>query len=145
MLSQPFQRLTTPPRQLPRTKPHGRWYSVGPAWLDWVRTEMPGWERKLHFRLTLDRSRLLVLSTVDEMMAFTHEFTDKDCPLRERHPGVTIDWKRVAESYGGIEVSEYDSSYYPKPMWYSMWDCASGVVWDDSVILAIEPITRKSV
>lgn len=136
MLSRPLERpivLRAP--QASRSKPCGLWYSVGPAWLDWIREEMPGWERERHYRITLDRSRLLVLRTVEEAEAFTREYSaDSD---------MDIAWHRVAAKWGGIEIAPYHRRLSTRGIcWYNCWDVASGAVWDDSVILTTELIPR---
>ena len=48
------------------------------------------------------------------------------------------DWARVGEAYPGIIIAPYIwSRRLDGPMWYYGWDCASGCVWDPSVVRSI--------
>ncbi len=142
MLSRPLERPLAQRAQPSSDKPAGLWYSLGPAWLDYCREVLPRFERELHYRLTLDRSRLLVISSQGELEAFTREFRD----VGAQHPNHVIDWRRVAASgHGGIEVAPYFGLGTGHPLtWAYSWDVPSGVVWDDAVILAAEPIQRQA-
>ena len=50
--------------------------------------------------------------------------------------GHDIDWPWVSKSYKGIVIPNYIWSRRLEPghMWYYVWDCASGCVWDTSAI-----------
>lgn len=51
----------------------------------------------------------------------------------------TIDWGRVAEKYGGIEIAPgLPWRFRTRSKWYYTWDCASGVIWDVNAITGIE-------
>ena len=144
MLSRPLERPTSVPAQ-PRAhyKPLGLWYSLGPAWLDYCRDELPHLEQALHYKLTLDRSRLLVINSDAELDAFTKEFRVEGV----RHPDYSIDWRRVvATGAGGIEVAPYFgvAGGRRRVTWAYTWDVPSGVVWDDATIVAVEAIHRQT-
>ena len=139
MLSSPFKRFPDIPEQYCDHKPRGLWYSVGPAWLDFVRENIPEFEREYHHKLTLDRGRVLQLTTARKMEVFTRKYS-----VMGIGPDYTIDWPRVVRSsgFGGIEVSPH-RRFRGGASWHSTWDTASGVVWDDSIILAVTPIPRQ--
>ena len=142
MLSRPLERHASVRAQPSASdKPTGLLYALGPTWLDWCREVLPHFERALHYKLTLDRSRLLVINSDAELDAFTREFK----VVGERFDHL-IDWRRVAASgFGGIEVAPYFGTAEGRRVtWAYSWDVPSGVVWDDAVILAAEPVPRQT-
>ena len=145
MLSAPLVRpLSVPVQPSANFKPRGLWYSLGPAWLDYCREVLPHFEQALHYKLTLDRSRLLVINNDAELNAFTKEFA-----VPEQYPGsygYYVDWRKVvASGVGGMEVAPYFGMAGGRRVtWAYTWDVPSGVVWDDSVILAAEEIPRQT-
>ncbi len=143
MLSRPLQRPIPLRAQPPaHDKPTGLWYSVGPAWLDYCREVLPQLEREHHYRLTLDRSRLVVINSVAELDTFAKEFRGEG---GVGHPSHWIDWRKVAASgQGGIEVAPYLGWAGRRCTWNYSWDVPSGVVWDDKVILGAELIPRQA-
>src|SRR5687768_13468925 len=105
------RRVRTVTRQKVDDKPQGLWYGVDYAWLDWCVAESFASYKHL-YRLELDTSRLLILSTVDEVRQFAAKYggtPDWGLPLetvsRFLSTFTLIDWARVAEDYGGIEIS----------------------------------------
>lgn len=118
------------------------WYAVGTEWLDFVREVLPDREHVHHYHLTLDRARIRVLGTVDELEAFTREYSSGD--LADSR----IVWPRVVSDFaalgiGGIEVAPYHFNFRGRSSsWYYGWDAASGVIWEDSVLLASTLIPR---
>lgn len=107
-------------------KPKGLWYSIGTEWIDWVRSEMPEWEKDDAYLLEVDESRLLKLETVNDTLYFTKQYGD------ER--GDTINWEEVGEDYGGIEIPEYLYDLRFKLNWYYPWDVASGCIWGEGIL-----------
>ena len=141
MLSRPLER-PVPVGAQPSAddKPRGLFYSIGPAWLDFAREVLPAFEREHHYKLTLDRARLVVINSDADVRAFAREFG-----AAAGHNN--IDWRRVAASgAGGIEVAHYFGLGLMRGhvYWSYSWDVPSGVVWDDSVILAAEMIPRQA-
>jgi hypothetical protein len=110
--------------------------------VDYCREVLPHFERALHYKLTLDRSRLLVINSDAELDAFTKEFRVEGA----QHPDYSIDWRRVvATGAGGIEVAPYFGMEGGRRVtWAYTWDVPSGVVWDDATIVAVEAIHRQT-
>jgi hypothetical protein len=114
-------------------KPKGLWYGIGVSWIDWVRNEMPDWEYDNIFKIDLNESNMLMIDTLEKLYSFNKEFG-------AYFSQTLIDWKKVSNSYGGIEISPY---MWPARMeldWYYGWDVASGCVWNKNVIQNIEKI-----
>ncbi len=121
-------------------KPKGIWFALGDSWLDWVKDEMPSILDRLVVLYTVDISEcnILKLDSLERLIAFTQEFQDIHSfgvnPL-----GVEkIDWGLVAESYDGIEVSNWKlgDGLEEGVFWVDSWDFASGCVWNvDKIIL----------
>jgi hypothetical protein len=120
-------------------KPVGLWYGIGPAWVDWCTDEMPAWiEPPMHhYRLTLDLTRVLRLRTADAIRQFGREYNAPPSWARGRITSTMfIDWPRVAQQWGGIEIAPYqwDCRLDDQTFWYYGWDVASGCVWDPTVV-----------
>ena len=141
MLPRPLQRpIPVRPQPQGGDKPSGLWYSVGPAWVDFCREVLPKREAEHHYRLTLDRSRLLEISSAGDLDAFFKEYA----VVGSRHYDHSIDWGRVAASGGGLEVAPYIGRVGQRVTWAYSWDVPSGVLWDDSLILDAELIPRQA-
>ena len=114
-------------------KPIGLWYEVDRDWQRWCSIEHfrlgPFWG----YELELDLDKILVLRTPQDLDRFTDEF-GSDGSLGV---GVTyIAWARVAERWGGIEIAPYqwERRLAFGMLWYYGWDCASGCIWEPTVI-----------
>jgi hypothetical protein len=106
-------------------KPNGLWYGIGSSWIDWVRREMPEWEKEDAYLLELDKSNMIVISNYEELLNFHKEFKSENG---------YIDWSVVASKYDGIEIAPHIREARWKINWYSTWDVASGCIWTSNVI-----------
>lgn len=117
------------------TKPNGLWMSVGTEWLDWCRGEQFRSEIDWHEHVVSlsDAANLLRLEADTDLDAFTHTYGTK---LYPRLDSWYIDWREVASVYDGIIISPYQWSrrLTPHTRWYYGWDCASGCIWNISVV-----------
>jgi len=104
----------------PMVKPFGLWYAIGTEWIDWVRYERPDWERDHAFVLDVDESRLLKINNYNDLQRFNEEYGIE---------GYYIDWEKVSEKYGGIEIAPYIYQARYEISWYYDWDVASGCIW----------------
>jgi hypothetical protein len=109
-------------------KPPGMWYALGDAWLDWCRTEQPGWVHRFTSEVELDTSSMLMISDVDQFDAFDHRWHIDDYP--------EINWPGVMETYSGLEISPYLHERRLESLWYYIWDCASGVIWRPDALIS---------
>lgn len=137
-----------PERTTPLGKPKGLWYGIGPSWLDWCTSERMDWIGPYWYRLTLDESRLLRLTTTREMYEFSKTYIG-GAPERYKDDEfmryLYIDWTRVAREYGGIEIAPRQSCRFEKwAEWYWGWDVASGCVWDASLVLSLDRVERPA-
>lgn len=111
-------------------KPFGFWYSIGDAWDEWCKTEMPKIRGTVRYAVDVSKANLLVLSEPAQVVEFNATFGE------ELYPGSSIqkiDWGRVAQQWDGIEVNPYhwDLRLQTDMMiWYYGWDVPSGCVWD---------------
>lgn len=122
-------------------KPKGLWYGFGNSWLEWVRNEMPDWEKdyKNIFLLDINDSSILKMSTKEELLDFTKKYSHNSDNYFEIS---MIDWKLVANDYDGIEINPYIHSARMdrKTNWYYPWDVASGCIWNTGGIKSITKI-----
>jgi hypothetical protein len=116
----------------PDTKPKGLWYGIGTSWIDWVRSEMPHWEKNNIFLIEIDDSKIIKISNEDELLSFNEKYKSEIV----NNPLSLIDWKRVSKDYKGIEITPYlyKMRFDRRVFWYYGWDIASGCIWGDGVI-----------
>jgi hypothetical protein len=113
-------------------KPKGLWWSAGLSWIEWAEDERFSVGGPV-YRLTLDRSDLLMITTAEELDRFDMEYgRDRANPLHgpaKRHD--KVDWALVAERWSGIEIAPYigERRFDGPARWYYVWDCASGCTW----------------
>jgi hypothetical protein len=87
--------------------------------------EMPQWERDHAFLLDIDDSRLLKINTYEDLKLFNEEYVIDN---------YYVDWKRVSEKYGGIEIVPYIYEARHEMLWYYTWDVASGCIWAPNML-----------
>ena len=125
------------PNQELEFKPNGLWYGIGTAWIDYTRDTFPHREQEHMFKIDVDESQMKIIRTLEDMEEFENEYGVK--PPNSYY--TYIDYVRVAQDYGGIEIAPYLWVAYGKHLWYSSWDLASGCIWKKGVI---KNITRIS-
>ena len=61
------------------------------------------------------------------------------------HLIATIDWPTIAVHYAGVVIAPYNWEHRLSldSFWYYGWDCASGCIWDLSVLGAKESLVWK--
>jgi len=119
----------------PNHKPLGLWFSVESdrqdGWIDWCKDN--AWrdpDEAFHTELDVDMSRMLLISSANELDLFHAEYAANPWPPYPQ-------WNKVADQWDGIVIAPYiverrfegDAS-----RWYYGWDCASGCVWDASAV-----------
>lgn len=137
--------------QKPDHKPKGLWYSVewdgedSYGWKDWCTAEDFELEHlEVATKLDLDLTHVLQLHTPEEILEFHERFTVNlypDVPqLAGSGVGQGIDWPRVATLYKAIEIAPYcwQLRLDSRTFWYYGWDCASGCIWDPTIIKGLE-------
>jgi hypothetical protein len=55
-----------------------------------------------------------------------------------------LSWHKAAEEYDGIIIAPYQwigrgSSLRDRPLWYYIWDCAGGCIWNFHAIESVRP------
>jgi hypothetical protein len=130
-------------------KPEGFWYSLKDEWINWCEGEqfygdgVTGSEiytikNRYLFEVSInemvftdlenkDKNKILVLSNSDDLKKFTDQYMMKN---------MDINWKKVVEDYGGIEIRNYRDlwKYRFIYMWFYGWDVSSGCLWRKSII-----------
>jgi len=131
----PFQQ-PGPEDQVGPKKPVGMWYDCGGEWKEFCDSDMRGYGNKGYdaiYEVVLNDSNMLFISTVDEFDAF-----EKEYGVKGRYD-LVIDWKRVSESYDGIEICPYLKKRR-QHFWYYGWDVASGCVWSPGAIKELKKL-----
>tara|TARA_R110000772_G_scaffold146826_1_gene257163 strand:- start:23 stop:568 length:546 start_codon:yes stop_codon:yes gene_type:complete len=125
-------------------KPKGLWYAYKDEWVEWVRMEMPDWEKPYLHQIVLDYSNIIILKTYEDIRNFSKEYsvpisTYKDIINDKNKNNYTyINWEKVANKYKGIEIIPYVWEARYDFMWYYGWDVASGCIWDSTAIKNIK-------
>jgi len=121
-------------------KPHGLWVSVDgdDDWPQWCNENgYDGCGSYHYYRVHVgDLGRVLVLGTVGEIRDF-----DEQRVIRPHNILTSIDWEAVARDYAGIIIAPYQWGCRLDLMWYYGWDCASGCIWDPTVIERMELVS----
>lgn len=121
-------------------KPKGLWVSVDGEndWRAWCESEKFNLENFVYRNVVkLARPDLLLWvnsrESMLELMA-RYSFTGEI----DRQPGVR--WDLVASVYAGVVIAPYQwrARMDHDTSWYYGWDCASGCIWEPSVIESIE-------
>ena len=141
-------------------KPNGLWFDVNEEWKQWCEAAEFRLEtlRYRHTVTILDASRILFLRGAKDIDVFTRKYernlfdsiqilqSSKDIDKFTRKYGHDligdiqrqfskyIVWGEVAEKYSGIIIAPYSRARSLTYIWYYGWHCASGCVWDTSVI-----------
>ncbi len=125
----------------PCYKPQGLWFEVDGDWQRWCKAEDWGkeWFVIEHF-LEFDPARVLHLESAFTIDLFHERYA---IPCGTLRLGLTIDWPRVADEYAGIVIAPYCWERRMEYMWYYGWDCASGCIWDLSIITKFEVLTTE--
>tara|TARA_R100000541_G_scaffold16363_4_gene26042 strand:- start:2680 stop:3180 length:501 start_codon:yes stop_codon:yes gene_type:complete len=126
------------------SKPNGLWYQINDSWEEWCKHEMPSWlgpnnRGAYKVNIKIDKSNLLVISTLEEFDSFHETFCTYNPNNRFRPTKSDINWKKVSSLYDGIEISDY---FYQRRMddnceWYYPWDIASGCIWNTDIIKVV--------
>lgn len=112
-------------------KPHGLWYALGSAWVDFTARNMPKWKGDYLYRLEINPERILILDTAEKMKKFTQKYGKREYGI------LMIEWPRVQKDYDGIQIADENGEhlqYEPGFDWYYTWDVPSGCIWRASGI-----------
>jgi hypothetical protein len=118
-----------------KSKPKGLWYGFGTSWLDWIKSEMPHWERDYMHIIEINPDKILTINSREELDLFTKKYGAK---LSDYYN--LIDWSKVAKDYSGIEIPTYISSARREVDWYYPWDVESGCIWNSDGVKSIKLI-----
>jgi hypothetical protein len=114
-------------------KPRGLWVSVDGEydWVSWCLSEEFNTTSLAHRTpiSLIPGHNVLVLTTPEELDAFTNKYGGE--MTREF---LYIDWPRVAQDYDGLIITPYQWSRRYDLSWYYGWDCASGCIWNLTVV-----------
>jgi len=141
-------------------KPNGFWFDVDEDWKRWCEAMQfrPETFCYRHTVTILDTSRILFLRSAKDIDAFTRKYarnlfgniqllqssSDNEAFARDygrdlfadiqRQFSNYIAWRDVAGKHTGIIITPYSHARSRTYLWYYGWGCASGCVWDTSVI-----------
>jgi len=126
-------------------KPQGLWVSVNDEWEQWCRSNDFGLHRlAIKHQIVLKANsprQLLLLQTPEDILLFQGMHGTPQDRLVDWH---AIHWDEVADQYAGIVIAPYQWSLRLRLIWYYGWDCASGCIWDTSIISKVEPVTAAT-
>lgn len=117
-------------------KPLGLWYDVDGSWEKYLVNNMEYPPSKNHFLMDIDKSRMIIINTIEQLNAFTKEFYEV---VGDPKWNINfIIWSKVAEKYSGIEIRLTEKIPLLEMVgWFQGWDVASGCIWDLSIIKSV--------
>lgn len=126
-------------------KPTGLWYGIDNSWIDWCISEQMSWICPNIYEVILNEERLLKIDNIPDFEKFENEYGD--VPPWENHYWSAIfenrkeriNYEAVIQKYGGLEISPYQYRKRMKSFWYYGWDCASGIIWDHTMVKDLRP------
>ena len=122
-------------------KPAGFWVSVGDDWSKWCQRENYLLNQSYVYRVGLKEwKRILWIKSVDELDTFAEQHT-----VWNHRFGDNVNWSAVADRYAGIIIAPYRRERRRNLFWYYAWDCASGCIWDASVISKLTLDQERSI
>ena len=123
-------------------KPNGLWVSVEVGhrlpnnydWKEWCESENYRTEAlAFSYEIILkEDANILHLKTKEEIIEFSKQYLHGD----DEWDTSQIEWHEVKKRYQGIIISPYqrDCRLCLETLWYYVWDCSSGCIWDLSCI-----------
>jgi len=123
-------------------KPGGLWLSDESdyGWKAWCEAESFGSLAHV-YKCIVNMEDILHLSTSKELEDFTHQYPFVFADPRFKKLNYfkeQIDWVKVMKTYTGIVITPYVYESRFTLMWYYVWDCASGCVWNLDAIESID-------
>lgn len=112
-------------------KPVGLWFDVDSDWKRWCEGETFELEciATPHVLTFKPSANILRLKSSFDLSLFTEKYCRVPRHERDRD-SYAIDWPRVREEHDGIIIAPYQWECRMDLMWYYVWDCASGCVWN---------------
>lgn len=134
-------------------KPTGIWYGLGDSWMQWCMSDASGWLQPYIYEFVLDEEKIIKVSNIEEFEKFEEEhqairpefklLMEHMPTIRDAHgdgfPRMRrlfdqIDWPKLSQTYGGVEIAPYIWKKRLESMWYYPWDCASGCIWNVNAV-----------
>lgn len=120
-------------------KPPGFWVTSNDDdnWENWCRAEEYN-VLGLRWRSTfsMDGDSVKVIRDLNELLDFSEEFSYRMYLGGEYSDVRLINWLAVMQRWMGLYIDPHQVTVRLSPefLWYSVWDCASGCVWDLSAL-----------
>lgn len=114
-------------------KPRGLWYAIGTAWIDWVRTEMPAWEKDHIYKIDINKSKILTLKNWRDV--------PEEYRVRSKNYEFRPSFILISKDYSGIELLNPSND---TSSWDYGWDIPSGCIWDMDGIKDITKISTNN-
>jgi len=130
-------------------KPRGLWYGINGEWHRWCKSNVKEYIKRYDYVIDLDMSKILCLRSSSDIRLFIDKYDfvpDIFKNVDFKHLSMWIDWQAVAKKYDGIEIDPYEHNFMAaiNMLWYYIWDCSSGCVWNKSAIKSIKIIKTNS-
>ena len=141
-------------------RPRGLWVSVGDAWLRYQRdiqaqTEWGSPHYPYKFRYSNEivvrpDHNMLVVTNEEEFDAFNDAYSATVTEPYTKAEIRIIPWSLVRKDYDGILITPHldskairpkvsgGTTYVPSSRWYHTWVCASGCIWETSIVTSIK-------
>lgn len=121
-------------------KPKGLWFTddTKDNWRNWCVDNRFRLDTLTHkHEVEFDPTGVLFLNGTFDIFDFGREYGEEPSWAKTiRTFNRYVNWGKVAEKYKGIVITPYSwhARNEPQTWWYYSWDCASGCIWDVSII-----------
>lgn len=118
---------------MPMFKPVGFWVSVddsNKSWPDFAHRQNYTIGSIRHSVKLKEDAKPLLIESIEELVDFTEKYGERF--FGEQH----INWQLVEKEYPAVIITpwRYDYRKHRSLFWYGSWDCASGCIWDASIV-----------
>ena len=132
--NEPYTGLKPPNNPNP-FKPSGLWYSCGPGWIEWVKSEMPEMFEGYNYLYEIKTSqKVFKIDNKKKLQQFKKKYSSKSMPASMG----MIDWESTYNDMAGVEICPYPiagaENRMSQGMWYYAWEVSSGVIWNKAGI-----------
>ena len=132
-----------PPDDRGLMKPAGLWVSDDDCednWFAWCTAEDFRLDDLTHAHDVelAPGANVLVLSTPADIDAFSAEWGKPDSDTIAARWALFLNWRAVMARYDGIVITPYVAERRFGPLWYNIWDCASGCIWQPRAVASVK-------
>jgi hypothetical protein len=112
------------------------------GWLEWCKEEEFHYPERFQYAYEIhltEKHNVLILRTTQDLI----EFTQAHKPVLTES-SFQLDWIRARRWWDGVIITPYQQEFrwlsnaHLEYIWYYLWDCASGCIWNPEAIRSFD-------